>query len=137
MYARYHVSDMILWIKSDVAYLVLPKTKSCIASYFYLSNYLERVTHPTINGAILVVCKTLRHVVFSSAEAETAGVFINAQQALPIRYSLISLNHPSPPILLKTNNSTTNGFIHNNIQQKHPKSSNMCYHWLCDREIQR
>ena len=77
--------------------------------------------HPTINGAILVECKTLRHVISSAAEAETAGIFQNAQTAIPLHTFLQALNHPQPPTSVKTDNSTSNGFIHNNIHMKKSK----------------
>ena len=51
----------------------------------------------------------------SAAEAETAGVFTNAQLAIPIRYILECLRHPQPPTLIKSDNSTTIGFVNNNI----------------------
>jgi len=35
---RYYASDMILHAESDAAYLVLPKARSRIAGYFYLSS---------------------------------------------------------------------------------------------------
>ena len=98
-----------------MAYLVLPKVRSRIAGYFHLSNHLEKVSHPTFNGSILVTYKALRHVVPSSVETKTAGVFVNSQQALHTRHDLMSLNHPQPPTLLKTDNSTTNGFVHKKI----------------------
>jgi len=55
VYVRYHTSGMILWVESDAAYLALPKAKRHIAGYCHLSNHPKRVTHPTINGATLVV----------------------------------------------------------------------------------
>jgi hypothetical protein len=78
---RYHKSDMILQVDSDAAYLVEPGARSRIAGYFQLNNRIP-TTNP--NGFLLIECKTLRHVVASSAEAETAGVFHNAQIAIPI-----------------------------------------------------
>ena len=36
---RYHASDMILHVDSDVAYLVLPNTRSRIAGHYFLSSY--------------------------------------------------------------------------------------------------
>ena len=82
-----HVITLVtwcFWIESDAAYLVLPKARSRIAGYFHLSNRPEKVSHLTINGAILIFFKDLRHVVSSSTEYETASVFMGAQQALPI-----------------------------------------------------
>ncbi|MFO0089630.1 MAG: hypothetical protein ACK518_02280, partial [bacterium] len=70
---RYYASGMILFVDSDAAYLVLPKARSRIAGYHYLSSLPLVGQAPTLNAPILVLCKTLRHVVSSAAEAETAG----------------------------------------------------------------
>ena len=86
---------------------------------------------------MLVTCKTLRHVVSSAAEAETSGVFINAQLAIPIRHTLVSLGHPQPPTPIKTDNSTAAGHINSNMQQKRSKSWDMRFHWLRDKETQK
>ena len=133
---RYYASDMVLAIDSDAAYLVLPNAKSRIAGYYYLTSDLINDA-PPINAPILVICKTLKHVVSSAAEAETAGVFTNAQIALPIRHTLEALGHPQPPTPIKTDNSTATGFVNNNMQQKRSKSWDMRYHWLRDRETQK
>ena len=85
----------------------------------------------------MVECKTLRHVVSSAAEAETGGIFHNAQVAIPIRTLLRKLNHPQPPTLIKTDNATACGFIHDNIHQKRSKSWDMRYYWLRDRLAQQ
>ena len=136
-YIRFHASDMILNIDSDAAYLVAPKARSRVAGYYHLSSNPLISKHPTLNGAILVECKTLRHVVSSAAEAETGGVFHNAQVAIPIRILLQILGHPQPPTPIKTDNATTNGFIHDNIHQKRSKSWDMRYYWLRDRLAQQ
>ena len=131
---RYRASNMILHVDSDAAYLVAPKARSRIAGYYYLSN-LD--TPPPLNGAIHVECKTLKHVVASAAEAEVAGIFLNAQQILPIRRILHALGHVQPPTPVKTDNSTANGFIHNNIHQKRSKSWDMRYYSLRDKTLQK
>ena len=136
-FIRYYASDMVLHIDSDAAYLVAPKARSRVAGYFQMGNHPNNKTKTTLNGAIHVECKTLRHVVSSAAEAETAGVFHNAQMALPIRVALQALNHPQPPTPIKTDNSTANGFIHDNIHQKRSKSWDMRYYWLRDRLTQK
>ena len=84
----------------------------------------------------MVTCTTLRHVVSSAAEAETAGVYCNAQSAIPIRTILHALNHLQPPTPIKTDNTTTSAFVHDNIQQRQSKSWDMRYHWLRDRSAQ-
>ena len=135
VYLRYHASEMVLTIDSDAAYLVEPQARSRIAGYFQLNKNMRSNEH--INGAILIECKTLRHVVASSAEAETAGIFHNAQTAVPIRHMLNELGHPQPPTPIKTDNLTANNFIHNNINQKRSKSWDMRYYWLRDRQEQK
>ena len=59
-------------------YLVIPKVKIRIAGYFHLNNNPKRVPYLTINGAIIVEWKVLKHIVLSLVETETAGVFYNA-----------------------------------------------------------
>ena len=93
-----------------------------------MSDHPDKTPHPTLNGAILVECKTLQHVVASAAEAEIAGIFHNAQVALEIICILEVLNHPQPPTPIKTDNSTANSFIHDKIQQKRSKSWDMRYY---------
>ena len=137
VYVRYYASDMVLYVDSDAAYLVAPKARSRVAGYFYLSGHPNVTKRPKMNGAILVECKTLRHVVSSSAEAEVAGIFHNASTAVPIRHILEALNHPQPPTPLKTDNSTATGFIYDNIHQKRSKAWDMRYHWLRDRQAQQ
>lgn len=125
MCVRYCASDMMLWVEIDAAYLVFPKAKNRIAGHFHLYNYPKQVTHPTINGAMHIMCKALRHVVSSSAEAGTVGVFMNVPQVLPIRHALMALDDTQPPTPLKTDNSTIHGFFHNNMQQNAPNPE-MC-----------
>ena len=136
-YLRYHASDMILHVDSDAAYLVAPKARSRIAGYFLLSDHPNITKHRKLNGAILVECKTLRHVVSSAAEAEVAGVFHNAGMALPIRHFLECLGHIQPPTPIKTDNSNATGFIYDNIHQRRSKTWDMRYYWLRDRSNQR
>jgi len=131
---RYYASDMNLEIDSDAAYLVLPKARSRMAGYFRLLDDISKPTRSLYNGAILIECRTLRHVVSSAAEAETNAVFQNAKTAIPIRNLLIAMGHPQKPTLIRTDNSTTQGYVNKNIQLKRSKSWDMNLHWLRDRE---
>ena len=54
-------------------------------------------------------------MVLSAAEVEIAGVYFNASNTIPIRHILINQNHIQPPTPLKTDNTTVDGFICNNI----------------------
>ena len=132
---RFHASDMILKIDSDAAYLVLPKAKSRIAGYFQLTN--QPPSPPLHNAPILIECRGLQHVVCSSAEAETAGLFNNAQVALPIRRLLIAIGHPQPATPIKTDNSTAAGFVNNNIKITKAKTWHMRMYWLREKEVKK
>ena len=131
-FIRYYASDMVLFIDSDAAYLVEPRARSRVAGYFQL-NLLPHF----VNGSLLIECKTLRHVVASSAEAETAGLFHNAQIAIPIRYMLHQLGYPQLATPLKTDISTANAFVHSNLTQKRSKPWDMRYYWLRDQEASK
>ena len=128
---------MKLFVDSDVACLVLPNAKSRVAGCFYFSLTLPANESPTNNAPILVMRKTLRSAVALTAKTETAGVFINAQLALPIRHTLECLGHAQPPTPIKSDNSTTTGFAHGNMHQKCSKSWDMKFHWLRDKETQK
>ena len=134
---RFHASDMILYIESDTAYLVLPKACSRFARIFYLSNTTAR--RPTLNYAIQVIYKTLQNVVSSAAEAETGGIFIDGQQAVPIITALSELNHQQPAsgTRITTDNSTVKGVLTANLYQKLSKAFDMRYWWIKDRIKQR
>ena len=84
---------MTLTIHSDASFLVAPEAKSCIAGFFSLQQPLHTSTQ---NAPILMECKTLKRVVTSAVECETAAAFHNAQQAIPIQNILNQKGHPQP-----------------------------------------
>lgn len=122
---KYHASDMIPHVESDAAYLVLPKAQSCYAGFSHLAEHPPNppsIPKPMINGAINVKCKTIQNVVSSVDEAETGGVYFNAQRAIPICIALEEMGHPQPPTPVKTDNASALGYIYDNIEQKWSKS---------------
>ena len=135
---RFFASDMTLYAESDAAYLVQPNARSRVAGFFYLSDKHIPNTFPTPtrNGPILIVCKTIRHVVASAAEAETAGLFYNARETIPIRQTLEAMGHSQPPTPIKTDNSTALSFVQSNLKQKKSKSWDMRLNWLRNRKEQ-
>ena len=125
---------MQLYINSDDAYLVAPKARSRVAGFYYFKNNPSNQPFAKPNHPVLVECHCLRHVVASAAEAETAGLFHNAQQAILIRRILLALNHPQTPTMIKTDNETACGFVNNNIHLRKSKTWDMRYYWLKDQE---
>jgi len=135
---RYRASEMILHVDTDAAYLVLPNARSRVAGHYFLSNRPPQIGNlkPTPNGPIHTVCQTIKNVVSSAAEAECGGLFINGQQIIPIRNTLIAMGHSQPPTgtPLKTASATALGIVRNYMKPKRSKSWDMRYHWIEDRD---
>ena len=69
----------------------------------------------------------------SAAEAEVAGLYMNAQELSPMRTTLEELDHPQPPTPLKTDNSTADGIMNKTIKQRQSKAMDKRFYWLQDR----
>ena len=125
----YRKSDMLYKVDSDAAYLVCPQARSRAGGYHYLGNKDNNL----FNGPIYILATIIKNVMASAAEAEVAGLFINANKAVPIRHTLIEMGHPQPPTPLKTDNTTAQGILTGKFRQKRSKSIDMRFWWLKDR----
>ena len=137
---RYHASDMILCIVSDAAYLVLPNARSRCATLYTLTDLpTSTPPNPKPNGPVHVLCKTIRGVPASAAEAETGGLFNAGQEAIPIITALQEMGHPQPPngTPMETDNSTAHDILTAAVRMKRSKSFDMRYHWIKDRIAQK
>ena len=81
---KYTASDMILQVHSDAAFDVASESQSRAGGYHFLGN--KNLTK--FNATILVIAKIIQGVMASAAEAEVGSLFINAQEAIPIRQFL-------------------------------------------------
>ena len=138
---RYHASRMILFIHSDVSYLFVTKSSSRASGVFFLSDTKpDAITFseytPILNGFIFIMCKILRNIMASAAEAEFGALFLNGQAAVPIRTSLIKMHHPQPPTPIQVDNSTAVGIDNKSIKQKRSKAMDMRFHWIQDIILQ-
>ena len=129
---------MILHNHSDGSYLSEPKARSRVGGHFFFSqNPTDPTKPPTTpprnNGPIHTTCNILRHVMASAAEAEVGALFVNGQDAIPLRNTLIELGHPQPPTPIQTDNSTAAGFANDTIKQKRSKAMDMRFYWIKDR----
>ena len=108
--------------------------KSCVVGYYYLSDVLclTHSLHPA--PPVHIMRKFLKHVVASGAEAETAGLFYNAQEIVLLHHILTALGHPQPPTPLHTDNTTMSEFSNRTMRQRHSKSWDMSYHCFWDQE---
>ena len=81
-----------------------------------------------------VLCKILKNVVASAAEAEVGGLFRNGQEASVIRNTLDEMGwkqHGPTPI--QTDNSTAEGIANNTVKIKRSKAMDMRFYWIRDR----
>ena len=129
----YNASDMILAAHSDASYLSEPQARSRAGGHFFLSN---NSNIPPNNGAILNIAHIIKHVMTSATEAELAGLYIMAREAVYMRIILEELGHKQPPTPLQTDNSMADGVVNGKIQPKRTKAMDMRFHWLRDRECQ-
>jgi hypothetical protein len=132
---RYHASDMILHIHSNVSYLSVSNAQSRLGGLFFLGN--KSPEQDMLNGSILNVAAVIKNVVASAAESEVRACFHNAQSGAPLRATLTELGHTQPPTPLRTDNSTALGILNETIKQKRSKEIEMRYHWLTDRVRQK
>ena len=89
------------------------------------------------NGAIHVIAKMIKNVVSSAAEAEIAGIFTNAKEAVPTKLTLEEMGHPQPPTEIATDNMTASGMLNKTFKQTRSKAIDMNYHWARDRIAQK
>ena len=73
----------------------------------------------------------------SATEAELAGLYIMAREAVYIRIILDKMGHKQPPTPLQTNKSMAEGVINGKVQPKRTKAMDMRFHWLRDRKCQQ
>ncbi len=130
----YHASNMVLAVHSNTSYLSKPKAQSQAGGHFFLSS---NTTVPQNNGEILNIAHIIKNVMSSATEAELAGIFIMAREAIYIRIILEELGHIQPPTPLQTDNAMADGIINGKVQPKQTKAKDMIFHWLCDQECQQ
>ena len=88
---------------------------------------------PPINGILHVVCKIMKNIMASAAEVEYGTIFINGQEAVPIRTTLQEMGWPQGPTPIQTDNSTAVGVANNTIKQKKSKAMDMRFYWINNR----
>jgi hypothetical protein len=130
----YNASEMVLAAHSDASYLSKPNARSRAGGHFFLSS--DR-TIPQNNGAVLNIAHIIKHVMSSETEAELAGLYIMAREAVYIRIILEEMGHKQPATPLQTDNSMAEAVTNGKVQPKRTKAMDMRFHWLRDRECQR
>ena len=134
---RFYASDMILNIHSDASYLTAPKSRSRAGGHFFLGSLPVGGQPIKLNGAIHSLCKILKFVAASAAEAELGALFLNAQEAKIMRITLEELGHPQPPTPIHIDNTCVVGIVNNTIKRQRSRSMEMRYFWLLDGAAQK
>ena len=129
---------MVLWVHSDASYSSCQKTRSRAGGMHFLSDKPPSPNNPanfepTLNRIVFVVCKILRNIMASTAEAELGALFLNCQEAVPIQINLEEMGHPQPPTPVQVDNSTALGIATGTIKQHKSKSMDMRFYWIRDR----
>jgi hypothetical protein len=132
--AQHTASKMVLVAHSNASYLSKPNERSRAGGHFFL---LSDSTIPQNNGAILNIAHIIKHVMLSAMEAELAGLYIMAREAVYIRIILEEMGHKQPAMPLQTDNAMAEAVTNGKVQPKRTKAMDMRFHWLQDRECQR
>ena len=73
----------------------------------------------------------------SAAEAELGALFLNCQEAVPIRITLEKMGHSQPPTPVQVDNSTALGIATGTTKQRKSKEMDTSFYWIRDRKIQK
>ena len=93
--------------------------------------------NPKMNGLIYVLCKIMKNVMASSAEADFGTTFLNDQEAVTIRTTLEEMRWPQPLTPVQVENYTVTSISNRQIKQKMSKVFDMRFYWICDRIDQK
>jgi hypothetical protein len=103
------------------------KPKAGQGGFFYMGSDAKTDKKLT-NGAILIISKVLKNVMFSAAEAEIGAVFINVKEGAVLRTTLEELGHTQPPTPMEMDNTTATGYSNGTIKQKRTKAMDMRFY---------
>ena len=79
----------------------------------------------------------MKNVVASAAETEFGTIYLNGQEAIPMRTTLDKIKWPQPPTPVQVDNYTATGISNRKIKQKMSKEFDMRFYWIYDRISQK
>ena len=129
---------MQLAIHSNAPYLSVAQVRSRSSGVHFLRNVPPDPDNPedfvpTTNSILLVVCKIMRNIMASAAEAKYGTIFVNAQTDVPIRTTLSEMGWKQGPTSVQVGNSTAVGIATEGFRQKKSKAMDMRFYWINDR----
>ena len=114
---RFHASDMILNIHSDASYLTHPKSRSRAGGHISLGSVpVFRTINQIKRYIIHSLCKILKFVAASAAEAELGALFLITKEAKTMCITLEELEYPQPSIPIHIDNTCIVGIVNNTIK---------------------
>jgi hypothetical protein len=122
---------MKLKVHSDASYLGESESRSRGGGIHFLGNNEDSNTF--VNAPVHIVSRIIPAVVASAGEAEYATVFMNAQEAEPIRETLRDLGYDQNTTTIVSDNMCAVGLANNTVKQKRSKAIDMRFHWIRDR----
>jgi hypothetical protein len=113
---RYHASDMVMNIHSDVSYLSKTKARSRACGHFFMGWMPKNGEPIKLNGAFYVNTTILQFVVASAAEAKLGTLFHNCQDGIFFWQTLTNLGHPQPKTPEHCNNAIAVSIANNTVK---------------------
>jgi hypothetical protein len=99
---RFHASDIVLALHSDISHLSEPGSKIRAAGHLYLTN---RGTKDLDNRIILTLSEIIKHVMVSTGDSEMDSLYYNCKNAVPLRTALEKTDHGQPKTRVTTDNA--------------------------------
>ena len=115
---RYHASDMVLNIHSDASYLSETIARIRVAGKFFLGSKSDPTEPIVLNGTLYIMCRILKFVVASVAEAELGALFLNCKEGIIMRLTLQEMGHPQPSTPIHRDNMTATGIENETIKKQ-------------------
>ena len=118
---------MVLNIHSDASYLSETRARSRVAGQFLLSRKSDPTKPILLNGALYIMCRILKFVVASAAEAELGALFLNCKEGRIMRITLQEMGHPQPATPIHCDNMKATGIANDIINKKRSRSTEMSF----------
>jgi hypothetical protein len=131
----YHARDMVVAVQSNASYLSKPKACGWAGRHFFLSS---NTTISPNNWAILNIVHIIKNIILSATEAELAGLYIMAREAVYTRIILEELvGHGQPPTPLQIDNAIADRIFNGKVLPNQTKAMDVRFHWLQDWKCQQ
>ena len=132
---QYRASGIQLDIHSDASYLSVAQSRIWDSGFHFLSEGPPDPKNPeyfvsTNNGILFFVCKIMRNIMASAAEAEYGTIFVGSQTSVLIRTTLYEIGRKQVPTAIQVDHSAAVGIVTKEFYQNKSDSMDMCFCWI-------